>query len=189
MIPPKYFFILLFCLIFSDSYAANLFKPQIQKGDKTMEQLKLESTEFKEGEMIPARFTCDGENVSPRLRWSNVPAGTKSLALVAEDPDASSGSWVHWVMFNIPAEVTELAEKIPSVKTLPNGSVSGANDFRKFGYGGPCPPSGTHRYFFRIYALDTTLSLEPGASKKQVLDAIRGHILSQGELMGKYRRK
>ena len=174
-------------LLLSSSFAG-VDKPQTQKGNRIME-LKIESSAFKEGEMIPFRFTCDGEDVSPELRWSNVPAGTKSFALIADDPDAPVGTWVHWVLFNIPAQVTELTEKVPAVKTLPDGAVSGTNDFRKFGYGGPCPPSGTHRYFFKLYALDTLLALGPGASKKQVLDAMKGHVLSQGQLMGKYRRR
>ncbi len=152
-------------------------------------ELKIESSAFKEGEMIPFRFTYDGEDVSPELKWSNIPEGTKSFALIADDPDAASGIWVHWVLYNIPAQVTELTEKVPAIKTLSNGAVSGTNNFRKFGYGGPCPPSGPHRYFFKLYALNTILDLEPGASKKKVLAAIKGHVLSQGQLMGKYKRK
>jgi Raf kinase inhibitor-like YbhB/YbcL family protein len=151
-------------------------------------ELKIESSAFKEGGMIPSKFTCDGEDVSPDLRWSNIPSGTKTFALILDDPDARSGMWVHWVLYNIPVQTTELTEKIPPSKTLPNSSVNGTNDFGKFGYGGPCPPSGAHRYFFKLYALDTLLNLDSGASKKQVLDAMNGHVLAQGQLIGKYQR-
>lgn len=152
-------------------------------------EIKIESSAFKYGEFIPVKYTCDGENVSPPLKWSGAPANTKSLALISDDPDAPIGDWVHWVMYNIPPNVFELEEKIPADKILQNGAIHGLNDFRKFGYGGPCPPSGVHRYFFKIYALDTMLDLPPGATKKQLLEAMKNHIIAQGELMGKYQRK
>ncbi len=139
--------------------------------------------------MIPPKYTCDGPDVSPPLSWSDVPAGAKSLALIADDPDAPMGTWVHWVAWNIPAAARALEEDTPKRDTLPNGIKQGTTDFRSLGYGGPCPPSGTHRYFFKLYALDTALSLPPSATKKDLENAMRGHILAQAELMGKYARK
>ncbi len=148
----------------------------------------LKSTAFGEEEMIPKKYTCDGMDVSPPLSWDSVPDGTMSLALICDDPDAPMGTWVHWVLFNIPANIRELPENVPSQKILSNGAIHGTNDFRNFGYGGPCPPSGTHRYYFKLYALDTELSPEAGASKAELLKAMEGHILAEGQLMGKYGR-
>ncbi len=161
---------------------------QTKKGSKTM-SIIIESLAFKNGEFIPSKYTCDGEDISPALKWSNIPDGTKSLALICDDPDAPIGDWVHWVLYNIPPETKELNENIPSDKILKDGSIHGLNDWKRYGYGGPCPPSGVHRYFFKLYALDTKLNLAPGATKKQLLEAMKGHILAQGELMGKYQRK
>jgi Raf kinase inhibitor-like YbhB/YbcL family protein len=157
------------------------------KGGKKM-QIKVTSTAFEEGGMIPKRYTCDGTDVSPPLAWTSVPEGTKSIALICDDPDAPMGTWVHWVLFNLPADVKELAESVPSEKKLGNGAIQGTNDFRKIGYGGPCPPGGTHRYYFKLYALDTELNLQAGATKRELLKAMKGHILAEGQLMGKYRR-
>ena len=151
-------------------------------------EIKIESSAFKEGGMIPTKYTCDGINVSPPLKWGPEPEGTKSFALIADDPDAPVGTWVHWVIFNLPAETTELDEAIPAQKTVANGAKQGTNDSRKIGYGGPCPPSGTHRYYFKIYALDSPLDLDAGATKEQLLKAMEGHILAEGQLMGRYRR-
>ena len=150
--------------------------------------INVSSTAFKEGEAIPKKYTCDGENVSPPLEWSNIPKGTKSIALIADDPDAPRGTWVHWVLFNIPADVNGLPENVPPRSTLKNGARHGINDSRKLGYDGPCPPGGTHRYFFKLYALGVELSLETGATKTQLLKAMEGHILGEGRLMGKYKR-
>lgn len=150
--------------------------------------ITLTSSAFEEGGMIPRKYTCDDIDVSPPLAWDAVPDGTKSLALICDDPDAPVGTWVHWVVFNIPSEVYDLAENQPHEETLPNGATQGRNDFRNIGYGGPCPPSGTHRYFFKLYALDTLLDLKPGATKKDLLKAMEGHILAQAQLMGRYRR-
>ena len=146
-----------------------------------MGSIKVTSTAFGEGAMIPKKYTCDDQNVSPQIAWTGVPAGTKSIALICDDPDAPVGDWVHWVVYNMPAATKELAE---GVRTLPAGSKQGTNDFRKLDYGGPCPPSGVHRYYFKIYALDTPLSLGEGATKAQLLKAMEGHILDQGALMG-----
>jgi len=151
-------------------------------------EIKITSSAFEDGGMIPAKYTCDGADVSPPLRWDAVPEGTKSIALICDDPDAPMGTWVHWVLFNLPAEVNELAENIPADKILPNGARQGVSDFGRIGYGGPCPPSGTHRYFFKIYALGIELGLEAGANKRQLLKAMEGHILAQGQLIGKYKR-
>ena len=149
----------------------------------------LTSTAFKHEGMIPTQYTCDSADISPQLAWSNVPESTKSFALICDDPDAPSGDWVHWVMFNIPAETRELKEKVASDTVLPNGARHGITDFRKYGYGGPCPPRGTHRYFFKLYALDSMLTLTDKVTKKDLLEAMKGHILGQAELMGKYSRK
>jgi Raf kinase inhibitor-like YbhB/YbcL family protein len=150
--------------------------------------IKIESPAFKEGGMIPVKYTCDGENVSPALKWGDLPTGTKSLALISDDPDAPVGTWVHWVLYNLPPDVRALPENVPSKKSLENGAVHGTNDFKRLGYGGPCPPGGTHRYFFKIYALDKKIDLAPGAKKDQLVKAMEGHVLDSGQLMGKYRR-
>lgn len=151
--------------------------------------MELKSSAFQPGEMIPAKYTCDGPDVSPPLSWSDPPAGTRSFALISDDPDAPVGTWVHWVMWNIPPSARALEENLPKKDSLPNGAKQGTTDFRRIGYGGPCPPSGTHRYFFKLYALDTTLDLPPTTTKKALEKATQGHILAQAELMGKYRRR
>lgn len=151
--------------------------------------LTLTSQGFTNGSDIPTKYTCDGENVSPALAWKDVPSGTKSLALIVDDPDAPVGTWVHWVLFNIPPDATALPETASSEPELADGSRNGTNDFKTLGYGGPCPPKGApHRYFFKLYALDRKLDLPSGAKKAQVEKAIEGHILAQTELMGRYAR-
>ncbi|UCF44564.1 MAG: YbhB/YbcL family Raf kinase inhibitor-like protein [Planctomycetota bacterium] len=152
-------------------------------------EINVTSSAFEEGGMIPSKYTCDGDDISPPLQWDAVPEGTKSIALISDDPDAPMGTWVHWVLFNWPADSREIAENIRPDKILPNGAKQGITDFRRIGYGGPCPPSGTHRYFFKIYALDTMLDLDAGADKRALLEAMEGHILGQGQLMGRYKRK
>jgi Raf kinase inhibitor-like YbhB/YbcL family protein len=151
--------------------------------------MELKSSAFTAGEMIPQKYTCDGPDVSPPLSWSDVPAGAKSLALIADDPDAPMGTWVHWVAWNIPPNARGLEEGVPKKDSLPNGMKQGTTDFRSIGYGGPCPPSGTHRYFFKLYALDTSLNLPPSTTKKDLEKAMQGHLLQQVELMGKYARR
>lgn len=151
--------------------------------------MELKSSAFEAGGAIPAKYTCEGPDVSPPLSWSDVPTGTKILALIMDDPDAPMGTWVHWVAWNIPATARSLDEDIPKRDTLANGMKQGTTDFRRIGYGGPCPPSGTHRYFFKLYALDTTLNLPNSTTKKDLERAMQGHILKQAELMGTYRRK
>ena len=150
--------------------------------------IKITSTAFTDGSMIPGDYTCDGRDISPPLAWTDVPEGTKSLAIICDDPDAPMGTWVHWVLFNIPATINELSQDIPTDKVLENGAIQGINDFRRYGYGGPCPPGGTHRYYFKIYALDTELTEEPGITKADLLKAIKEHILAEGQLMGRYKR-
>jgi hypothetical protein len=151
--------------------------------------MELKSSAFTAGGMIPKKYTCDGPDASPPLSWSDVPAGAKSLALIADDPDAPMGTWVHWVAWNIPPNASGLEEGVPKKDSLPNGMKQGTTDFRSIGYGGPCPPSGTHRYFFKLYALDTSLNLPPSTTKKDLEKAMQGHLLQQVELMGKYARR
>jgi len=150
--------------------------------------MEIKSSAFGSGEMIPVKYTCDGADFSPPLEWTAGPAGTKSFALICDDPDAPMGTWVHWVVYDIPPTTTMLAEGITRERELTGGGTQGINDFRKIGYGGPCPPGGTHRYFFRLYALDTLLGLKPGITKDQLLKAMKGHILAEAQLMGTYRR-
>ena len=152
-------------------------------------EIKITSSVFEDGGLIEAKYTCDGADMSPPLQWDAVPDGTKSVALICDDPDAPMGTFVHWVIFGLPAETRELMENIPSDETLPNGAKQGKSDFGRIGYGGPCPPSGTHRYLFKIYALDTEVALAAGASKRELLGAMEGHILGQGQLIGKYKRQ
>ncbi len=148
------------------------------------------SSAFQEGGKIPAKYTCEGQDVSPALTWGEPPAGTQSFALIVDDPDAPAGVWTHWVLFNLPADSRQLPEAIPSQNQLSSGALQGRNDFGSIGYGGPCPPpGGPHRYYFTLYALDQPLDLKAGASRRQVLDAIQGHILAQGQLMGTYERQ
>jgi Raf kinase inhibitor-like YbhB/YbcL family protein len=151
-------------------------------------EIQITSPAFTDGGPIPEKFTCDDLDVSPPIEWVNVPEGTQSIAIICDDPDAPMKTWVHWVIFNIPGGVTRLPENVPPERELENGAHQGMNDFHKIGYGGPCPPSGTHRYFFKIYALDTQLDLPAGASKSQLMIAMEGHVLSQSNLMGTYTR-
>lgn len=151
--------------------------------------MQITSSAFKEAESIPAKYTCDGENISPPLAWRDAPQNTKTFALIVHDPDAPAGDWVHWVLYHIPASVTELSEHAPPTESLPNGAMQGRNDFKKIGYGGPCPPSGTHRYYFRLYALDAALPLHAGATRQELEKAMRGHVIAEAALMGKYMRR
>jgi len=149
----------------------------------------LESDAFKNGDDIPRKFTCEGADVSPHLKWGDPPKGTKSLALIADDPDAPVGIWVHWVMYDLEPQIKELKEGVAKSEEIPGTGKQGTNDFRKVGYGGPCPPPGkAHRYYFKLYALDAKLNLMPRATKQDVEQAMQGHILAQTELMGRYKR-
>ncbi len=151
-------------------------------------EIKLTSAAFKEGEAIPRAYTCDGVNISPPLEWSGVPKTARTIAIVADDTDAPGGTWVHWALYNLPAENIGLVENLPLTENLKAGGFQGTNDFQKIGYRGPCPPSGTHHYYFRIYALDSELTLKAGATKAELLKAMDDHVVLQGRLMGTYRR-
>lgn len=151
---------------------------------RNMGDLKIASPAFEQNDQIPQRFTCDGEDVNPPLKISNVPPSAKSLALIVDDPDAPGKTWVHWVVWNIDPSTSGISED-----SVPKGAAQGMNDFGKNPYGGPCPPSGTHRYFFKLYALDKVLQLSSRSTKYDLESAMRGHIVSQTELMGLYSRK
>jgi Raf kinase inhibitor-like YbhB/YbcL family protein len=151
--------------------------------------LQLTSPDFSSGGNIPKQFTCDGQDRSPALQWNAPPANSESLALIADDPDAPVGTWVHWVLYDAPATLSAFPQNFPKTEQAQDGTRQGKNDFGKIGYDGPCPPAGKpHRYFFKLYALDTKLNLKPGATKRDVERAMQGHILAQGEYMGRYGR-
>ena len=161
-----------------------LFSASLAKEVRAMDALKITSPAFQNNDNIPSKYTCDGSDINPSLMIENCPAGAKSFALICDDPDAPMGTWVHWVLWNIPPSVKEIKEN-----SVPQGGVEGMNDFRKHSYGGPCPPSGTHRYFFKVYALDTLLIISPNSTKADLEKAIKGHILAQGQLIGLYKRR
>jgi Raf kinase inhibitor-like YbhB/YbcL family protein len=151
--------------------------------------ITLTSTAFQPGATIPKQYTGDGPDRSPPLAWSEPPAGTTSLAVICDDPDAPRGTWVHWVLFNLPGQTRDLAEGVPTAETLGSGAKQGKNDFGNIGYGGPAPPRGKpHRYFFKLYALDGAVDLPAGTTKAQLVEAMKGHILAEGQLMGTYGR-
>ncbi|MDN5354623.1 MAG: hypothetical protein PWQ09_1379 [Candidatus Cloacimonadota bacterium] len=157
--------------------------------------LTIKSPAFENGKKIPIKYTCDGESVSPPLLWEGIPDSARSLVLISDDPDAPMGTWVHWVVYDIPPKITEFPENIPTVQDLANleeqnlGGKQGMNSGGKIGYYPPCPPSGTHRYFFKLYALDAMLEIEPGATKNEILQAMHGHVIAETQLMGLYSRK
>lgn len=163
-------------------------------GDDVMTQtegatMRLMSPAFEHEDAIPQQYTCDGQNASPELQWEDPPEATQSFALIVDDPDAPIGTYVHWVVYNIPADVRSLPENVPT-DAKPEGALQGRNSGRDAGYTGPCPPGGSHRYFFKLYALDTMLDLAPEETDKQtLLDAMEGHVLAQGTLMGRYERQ
>lgn len=147
--------------------------------------LELFSTQFKQGEPLPQMYTCDGRNISPPLAWKDVPTGTKSLVLILEDPDAPAGTWDHWILYNIPPTVTSLSEDFAN---LPNGTLGGKNSWNNTTYGGPCPPDREHRYFFKLYAVDTMLPNQLGLDKQAIGKALKDHVLASTELMTRYQR-
>ena len=152
--------------------------------------MQLTSTAFKSGGAIPKQFTCEGKNVSPPLTWTGASANVKSFALIVDDPDAPNGTWVHWVVYDLPATTTELPQDTPKSQSIAGNAKQGINDFKQVGYGGPCPPPGkAHRYFFKLYALDEMLNLKPGATKKEIEKAMTSHIVGTAELIGTYERK
>ena len=150
----------------------------------------VESPAFENGEIIPKKYTCDGEDISPPLKWHDLPEKTKSLALICEDPDAPLFTWIHWVIYSIPPPVNELEENIPKKEILEWGAKQGKNSWGRIGYGGPCPPGKKpHRYFFRLYALDEEIGLEPGLKKKELMKKVEKHIIAKAEIMGRYGRE
>jgi Raf kinase inhibitor-like YbhB/YbcL family protein len=152
--------------------------------------IQLTSTAFAEGQPIPQRHAFDDQDLSPMLQWSGVPSDARSLALICDDPDAPMGTWVHWVVYDLPPAATRLSGGVPKSPELANGAKQGMNDYHRIGYGGPCPPPGKpHRYFFKLYALDTRLELKPGVTKKELVKAMDGHVLAEGQLMGTYQNK
>lgn len=150
--------------------------------------IKITSTVFNEGEPIPARHSCDDMDISPPLNWNDLPEDTESIALILEDPDAPGGLFTHWILFNLPGDTKNLSEHVKGEELMDNGGKQGLNDFGRVGYGGPCPPRGTHRYYFKIYALDIKLDLPPFIKRDELLDALKGHVLDMGQLMGVYTR-
>jgi Raf kinase inhibitor-like YbhB/YbcL family protein len=167
------------CFLFAFSVAS-------QGGSMSLE---ISSSAFSDGGTIPKQFTCDGPDVSPPLAWKDAPANVQAFTLIMDDPDAPVGTWVHWVLYNMPANTKDVPGSVAKTEQLPNGALQGRNDFRKIGYGGPCPPAGRpHRYFFKLYALDRKLDLKAGASKAEVETAMKGHILGQAQLVGRYGR-
>jgi Raf kinase inhibitor-like YbhB/YbcL family protein len=151
--------------------------------------IKVSSNAFRESEMIPAKYTCDSENVSPPLSWSKGPDSTKTYVLICDDPDAPSKTWLHWVLYNIPSSVNTLPENIPASDTVMKLALNGINDSKTLGYSGPCPPNGVHRYYFKIFALDCELKLSSGQIVDVVESAMKNHVLASGSLMGRYKRK
>lgn len=151
--------------------------------------LKLETPAFQDGARIPVNFTCEGRDLSPALVWSGVPGGARSLVLICDDPDAPAGTWVHWVLYGMAPSRTSLPEGLPADPQIQGVGVQGKNDFKKLGYGGPCPPRGkAHRYMFKLYALDSTLALKPGAKKAEVERAMKGHVVAEARVSGTYQR-
>ena len=179
------------CLIFIIAFIFITIQilPQTKSPNNKME-IKIKSSAFKEGGSIPSKYSCEDENVSPQLHWNEVSKEIKSYAIILDDPDAPDGNFVHWVIFNIPGTMKELHENVTPSRNIPDEVMLGTNSFGRIGYGGPCPPPGKpHHYYFRIFALDTILHhVESGSTKLQLINAMEGHILATGELMGKYKR-
>ena len=185
----------LFCIFAVFSFSCQNKNTEVYTKEKTIKkeegktEMKISSISFNEGEMIPSKYTCDGENISPHLAWTGAPENTKSFTLISDDPDAPAGDWVHWVVYNIPANVNELKEKFPRDKKLEDGTLQGITDFGKIGYDGPCPPRGMHRYYFKLYALDVLFDEDAGMSKSELLKEMENHIIANAQLMGKYKRQ
>jgi Raf kinase inhibitor-like YbhB/YbcL family protein len=180
--------LLLSVLAFLDGRTSGEESASTPEGGSAM-SLAVTTTAFSPGGAIPSVHTCDGPDSSPDLSWSGAPAGVQSFALIADDPDAPVGTWTHWIIWNIPPHNTGLPKSVPKDETLGDGARQGRNDFRRIGYGGPCPPPGKpHRYFFKLFALDAKLDLKAGAGRNELEQAIKGHVLAQGELVGKFGR-
>jgi Raf kinase inhibitor-like YbhB/YbcL family protein len=170
-------------VIFSNNFA------QTNKQEIKMEKINFTSSSFKNGELIPSKYTCDGKNISPALSWDKPNDGIKRYAIIVEDPDSPGGTFVHWVAYNIPSNIKNLPDDITPIKNIPDEVLLGTNSFGHIGYGGPCPPSGTHRYIFRIYGLSNAVHLEAGAEKGELMRAMQKYIIAEGELIGKYSRQ
>src|SRR3954464_986085 len=185
-------FVMLVCALLSscwrESTPANVNSNVVSTSTPVVQTMKLTSTAFTEGGLIPRKYTCDGENISPPLDWSGIPPSTKSLALIVEDPDAPGKTWVHWVVYNLAPSSNSLNENIPATNNINGQAYQGTNDFKKVGYGGPCPPSGTHRYFFKLYALDSPVMINGAVTKDELMRSMQGHIIGQAELMGLSKR-
>lgn len=168
----------------------NIYSVDKKKGNKKIElkktEIKVTSSAFNEGEMIPKKYTCEGDNLTPPLAWTNIPSGTKSLAIIVDDSDAASGSFIHWLVYNINPEIKEIKEDINTQRQIYTRVTQGMNDARRVGYIGPCPPNGVHRYFFKVYALDVNLGISAGTNIKDVMKLIEKHIIAEGKLMGKF---
>lgn len=147
--------------------------------------MNITSRVFENGKTIPSKYTCDGPDISPSLSWNDIPNNTKSFVLIVDDPDAPHGTWDHWILFNIPSDVRALSENI---SVLPESTRQGKNSWGKTGYGGPCPPFGVHRYFFKLYALDDVLTLDDGSTKTEIMSAMKNHVIAEASLLGKYER-
>jgi len=185
----RIFLILVLLVLISGCLASESDEETLIEEDINMDAILISSDVFENGGMLSFEYTCDGSDLSPVLSWDGIPTGTQSIALIMDDPDAPRQTFVHWVIYNIPANTAGLSGALPRNKTLDDGSLQGKNDYGRIGYNGPCPPPGKpHRYFFKVYALDTTLGLKSGATKSQLEAAMSGHILAQGEIVGKYRR-
>ena len=177
------------CLMLLSMLAAGCTSQEPTLPEEDEMALSLSSPVFREGEKIPVKYTCDGQDISPPLMWGKPPPGTQAFALIMDDPDAPGGVFTHWVIFNLPVDSRELPEAISRENQLQNKALHGMTGFGRVGYGGPCPPTGpAHHYLFSLYALDQPLDINAGASKRQVLDAMQGHILAQGQLTGVYKR-
>jgi len=180
------FLLFLSCLILLLTVSCSAHQKDLETDSNLM---KLTSENFTSNTTILEKFTCDGENISPALTWVNSPDGIKSFALICDDPDAPGGTFVHWIIFNIPGSSTRLYENVPHQNKLQDSTLQGTNDFGEIGYGGPCPPSGKiHHYHFTLYALDCMLDVPAGVTKSKVVNAMQGHILDQAELVGLYNR-
>ena len=181
--------VLLLLLSICFSTNARVVASNVEETEGGKQAMEIKSAAFQEGERIPKKHTCEGEDVSPQLSWSAVPDGAKSLVLICDDPDAPVGTWVHWVLFGLSPDTTELAEGVPDGDEVLGSAKHGRNDFGALGYGGPCPPPGpAHRYFFKLYAVEDYPPLSAGATKADVMAAIEGHVLAEGRLMGRYGR-
>lgn len=162
---------------------------QTNMQDNKMEKINLTSSSFNSGELIPPKYTCDGKNISPALSWDKPSDEIKRFAIIVEDPDSPGGTFVHWVVYNIPSDIKNLTEDITPIKNIPDEVLLGTNSFGHIGYGGPCPPSETHRYIFKIYGLSNAVHLEAGAEKGELMRAMQKYIIAEGELVGKYSRQ